>query len=201
MTHSPWYNIQENIREQVYPPHRFLSFPSDVELEEGVVDNISPAVEMVFKLFGTDDVDAGLKLTMNLVLPVMMDGFVPGLNLGEDDDHWCSMDLPNVMEKCRQIHTNGKGKSVDILWKCKLPAETFKAEQEVMKNNGWEIVDKAFEVQWGDLDMRYVDADDHGIVYLAGYQPPQDALLTLKRTPIEGDVVSDGPSMWSWVYA
>jgi hypothetical protein len=201
LNHSPCYNIQENIRERVYPPHRLLSCPPDPEFEEGVVDNISPAVEKAFQILGSDGAEAGLKLTLNLILPEMMCGLVPGLDLGEDDDCSFSMDLPNVMEKCREIHTDGKGKAVEVLWKCKVFEDFFIANQEVLKRKGWEIMEMANEDRWWEIDTRYVDADDSGVFYLAGYRPRQDVLLTLRRRGIEGVIVSDGPSLWSFLYA
>jgi hypothetical protein len=203
LNYSSWYNMQENIRERVYPPHRLLSFSldPDVDVEEGVVDKISPAVETLFQVFGNDSTESGPNLTLNLIAPEMMCGLVPGLDLGEDDDGSLSMDLPNVMEKCRQIHTDGKGKAVEIIWKCKMLKDFFIPNKEVIESKGWEIMEMTTEGHWWEKDMRYVDANDSGIFYLVGYQPHQDMLLTLRRRATEGVITSDGPSLWSFLYA
>lgn len=117
------YMLKENRRERVYPRNRHLALPKVEDDRDliGPVENISPAVEAVFQLLGRTQSNFGHgtehSLTMRMLLPrqsfpVTNDSNTEGQSFGSD----MSMDLPNVMEKCRQIYITTGTKQVEVLW-------------------------------------------------------------------------------------
>ncbi|KAH6666125.1 hypothetical protein B0J14DRAFT_605341 [Halenospora varia] len=143
-----------NRREKVYDrnPHLIV----DTECVEGMVENINPALETFFEVLGSTK---GGKVTINVILDKQT---VPGVQLLVDEkghpvSRWCSMDLPNLMEKFRTIYTSRQGESreVDILWKGSEDKVAFNAGRQEVENAGWEIVNTNEEIKqsYGDKDI------------------------------------------------
>ncbi|KAH6677606.1 hypothetical protein B0J14DRAFT_584710 [Halenospora varia] len=124
-------------REEIYPRHPYLPLPtSENALRYGPVENINPAVETIFILLGR--MESEQKLTIVMQLPLYL---YPGARTprGEWDSSpwrgWYSMDLPNLVEKFRSLHTQ----RVEVLWKGEECRQELEDQQAIIERIGWDI--------------------------------------------------------------
>lgn len=173
--------MQENAREKVYPRSRLLQSHEGMDTE-GVVGNISPAVEKVFELLGTTV--GGKKLTMKLLFEKNTPGIqIGGLITGSD---WMRMDLPNVMERCRELYASDTaGKCVEILWNCITDLRTFVGRRQLLENKGWEILNVVYACK------------EHQELAIDDELWESDTKFTLRRKRIEGILMADLPSKFA----
>ncbi|CZR54794.1 uncharacterized protein PAC_04678 [Phialocephala subalpina] len=180
---------RHNGKEKTYPRSLHLVLP-DIEDEGeliGCVDNISPAVETVFRMLGRTRQELGQQTGQKMKISMMMpEDWYPGFRFSEFDveyfDWYMSMDLPNVMERCRELHTASEGNQIEILWKGKMEEPNFEEYRSTLEELGWEIVDERHELAtwwWTDeLSCKNV-------------------YFSLRRRKIEGDIVASAPSIYS----
>ncbi|KAI9689762.1 MAG: hypothetical protein M1822_009644 [Bathelium mastoideum] len=124
-------------KEEVYPRNRWLKFePPD---QEGIVDNINPAIEEVFALLLDRELidKAPLTLTFNVV-----EGIVPGIDYGFDHEDPgitpIPMDLPNLAALFRIFYGQA---SMDVLWKGEDEKDSFDCHVDEISPTEWEILD------------------------------------------------------------
>ncbi|KAI9699869.1 MAG: hypothetical protein M1820_007044 [Bogoriella megaspora] len=129
-------------REEVYPRNKWLGFETGSD-QEGVVDNINPAVEEVFALLQDRDALDKTTITFNT-----SSGVVPGIFYGYDAEDPgstpMSMDLPNLVETFRRIYSkhSSEGPATDVLWKGEIEKEEFDKTLDDMPHE-WEILNAA----------------------------------------------------------
>jgi len=107
---------------------------------EGKVDHLDPAIEACFRILGKN------RSSLSLVLLLDMD-LLPGLTMfhdphsGEDWDF--SLDLPVVIEKCRQELTadSGATSKVEVLWKGECLRDRSTSQTKLIQDKGWVILD------------------------------------------------------------
>jgi hypothetical protein len=107
-------------REPIYPRNSHLHVRRR-PFKYGLVDNINPALETIFRLLGQRE--STQKLTLNFKLCGDYPG--EGAIYQEGNQHpqngWHSMDLPNLIEKFRTLYTLPPSDSseplVQVLWK------------------------------------------------------------------------------------
>jgi len=128
--------LGDGFREEVYPRNPYLQLrPGERNLQYGPVDNINPAVEVIFELLGQNTSEQ--KVTIIMQLP---DLIYPGARTerySQDispEDGWYSMDLPNLMENFRSLHAP----RVEVLWKSKECRQELEEQQPIMKSIGWD---------------------------------------------------------------
>ncbi|RDL36995.1 uncharacterized protein BP5553_04428 [Venustampulla echinocandica] len=177
----------ENEREQVYPRSHFLHRPPGDDTD-GVVENINPAIEDMMRLLGR--CDSGPKLTISMLLRYRV---VPGVSITNDHypfRHWFGMDLPNVLECCRHLHTAGGEKKVAVLWKIQENVRAFGEKRHAVEGRGWEVVGEVEDELAATIPVpeRLNFWDFMGI----------DTWVTLRRKRIYGTVLADDPSPHSW---
>jgi hypothetical protein len=199
----------DNARERTYPRNRLLNLVENPDVElEGVVENINPAVETCFQLLG--EMKGGAKLTLSLMLGW---GYTPGVQITVDYQHpcgnWMSMDLPNVMEKFRELHTADGHRNIEIIWNC---AENGTA---LDRHSGDNVIYSGTKVVFIDSEGSALDRgrsvlEDRGWEILEVHEkyfpdnkcdvsePMSVAWFSMKRQPIKGDAVADDPSPHSW---
>jgi hypothetical protein len=120
-----------------------------------------------------------------------------------------SMDLPNVMEKCRELHTADGHRNVEIIWNCAengtvldrqsndnmiysgtkeifLDSEGSALDRgrSVLEDRGWEIL---------EVHEKYFPDNKCDVS-----EPISVTWFSMKRKPIKGDAVADDPSPHSW---
>lgn len=121
--------------EPPFPRNRLLDrAPSS--MSEGLVETIHPAIETFFELIGKE---RPKKLQISIIL---RNKAIPGLEIDFDEEEgghqrWFTMDLPNLIEKLRTIHTAG---GVDVIWKGEYFRPMFLEAREGIEAR-WEIVD------------------------------------------------------------
>jgi hypothetical protein len=124
-------------RGEIYPLHPYLQLcTTEGRPRCGRVQNINPAVERIFVLLGQNTSEQKLRVVMQL------DGCVyPGariLSYAHDpmpEVSWYGMDLPNIIEKSRSLHTQ----QVDVLWKGKECRKELEDQQAIMESIGWVV--------------------------------------------------------------
>lgn len=199
----------DNARERTYPRNRFLNLIKNPNVElEGVVENINPAVETCCQLLG--QIKGGAKLTLSLMLGW---GYTPGVQITVDAQHpcgnWMSMDLPNVMEKCRELHTANRHRSMEIIWNCAANGTVLdRQSDDNMIYSGTKVI--FLDSEGSAFDRGRSALQDRGWEILEVYEkyfldskcdisePMSINWFSMKRKPIEGDVVADNPSPHSW---
>jgi hypothetical protein len=178
----------------------------DVELE-GVVENINPAIETCFQLLG--EMRGGAELKLSLMLGW---GSIPGVQLTVDSQHpygnWMSMDLPNVMENCRQLYTADRRRNIEMIWNCAVSGTwlgrhddntIYSGAKEIVLNSEGSALDRgrtALEDRgWEILEVheKYFPDNNYNVS-----DPFSASWFSMKRKPIEGDTVADDPSPHSW---
>ena len=120
--------------EPPFPRNDHLYRSSD-STSEGLVESIHPAIETFFKLLGNE---RHSKLLLTFSLRRL---FIPGLGIVPDNEwstfDWFSMDLPNVVERLRNIYKAG---SVDVIWKGQRLAKSYFEKREEIKAR-WEVLE------------------------------------------------------------
>ena len=107
---------------------------------EGRVDHLDPAIEACFRILGRN------RLPLSLVLELDMH-FLPGLTMFHDPHSYgdwdFSLDLPVVIEKCRQELTadSGATSKVEVLWKGECWRDQFTRQTKRIQDKGWVILD------------------------------------------------------------
>lgn len=186
---GPIFEI-ENSREQVYPRNRFLCLSQDrgpgddtdadpdQELE-GFVENISPHLEDVFKLLAYDGTGTAPKVTISIITACNLSCMdYPQSNRFQvvpeySDDHWLNMDLPSVLEKCRELYSSDDGKHIEVEWKGLMSLNFLESTQHTLQRNGWHVVGKTKIGSIGCLEDQLA--------------------ITMQRAPIQGLVIPDRP--------
>ena len=107
---------------------------------EGRVDHLDPAIEACFRILGKNRSSLSLVLVLDMHL-------LPGLTMLYDphssEDWDFSLDLPVVIEKCRQeLTADSHAKSkVEVLWKGECLRNQFTSQTKLIQNKGWVILD------------------------------------------------------------
>lgn len=178
----------ENAREMVYPRNKHLILPNPGSAGgqslEGVVENISPKLETVFKMLAQPGKWSKIRLTM--LLPSHL---VPGKSILREPRRrrlgpskaWMSMDLPNVMEICREKHVTKWGRDLEILWKCKDYGKDVQVARESLESLGWELMHFRHD-SYSTLNMDW------------------NTSFTMKRRPLSGPIEASFPSPHSLWY-
>lgn len=121
-------------KEELYPRHPYLHLLTDERsLRDGRVANINPAAESIFRLLGRREM--AQKVTIVMQLPDVYPG-VRTEKFSEDTEHesgWYSMDLPNLVEKFRVLHTH----RVEVLWKGRECRQELEDQRTTIENIGW----------------------------------------------------------------
>jgi hypothetical protein len=187
---------EEDSKEPEYPrsPHLHFSTP----IKYGLVENINPAVEKIFQLLGQQRTSTH-KLTLNfkLICEYPGDGWV----IREDDHYpqhrWCSMDLPNLVEKFRTLYSPKA--LVDVIWTGKCPKEivgrgdreytrtTIEDHLQNMNDKGWDI-----EISpTGGENWEWAPYDKHDS------EEKHIPNMVLRRKPLKEPLMGDDPNPWS----
>lgn len=107
--------------------------------KERFVDRFDPAIEACFRILGKDRPPLVLNLLTDL-------HFLPGVQVLYDeqhkDDFFFGLQVPNLIERCRQELTTGSDGSsrVQVLWKGECKREHFGSQLELIQNAGWEVM-------------------------------------------------------------
>lgn len=107
---------------------------------EGRVDHLDPAIEACFRILGKNRSPLSLVLVLDMHL-------LPGLVMFHDphsgEDWNFSLDLPVVIEKCRQELTadSGATSKVEVIWKGECWRDQFTGQTKLIQDNGWEILE------------------------------------------------------------
>jgi hypothetical protein len=167
-----------DLSEEVYQLSSRFSRAADENME-GIVENVNPAIEDMFKLLGSE----GSKLTLYLLLPF---GFFPGCLLEEDGREagafYSGMDVPNLVETVRVIHTSGKEGSprIEAIWKGEASTPVFVRLKPQIEKRYWVILD-----------------EEEGVRHRRGYGVPDWDEPTIKfslmRRALTGDLVAEAP--------
>lgn len=173
------------LHDEVYPrsPHLYLSPEST---KEGEVENINPAIEKMFALLGIRDSKSTLKLHL------LLDKFVlPGVKPVDydrsADEHFFSMDLPNLVEKFRLDYTmkDESCSPVEVLWMGKTVRHSFNDNRSLMQKHGWEIV-------------KTEDEDPPELTWCGTVIPPIFRIrFTLRKREQPAKLVAEDPSPYS----
>ncbi|KAK0117669.1 hypothetical protein ONS95_011998 [Cadophora gregata] len=120
--------------EPPFPRNRLLD-RAPGSISEGLVETINPAIETFFELVGK-----GRPKTLQISI-ILRNKAIPGLEIEFDQDdraheYWFTMDLPNLIEKLRTMHTAG---GVDVIWKGERFKPMFLEAREGIEAH-WEIV-------------------------------------------------------------
>ncbi|KAI9665027.1 MAG: hypothetical protein M1821_006475 [Bathelium mastoideum] len=133
-------------KEIVYPRNRWLKWtpaPSGVN-SEGVVDNINPVVEDIFRSIGNRHGNS--RITLNFK---MESGFIPGVpgsfDFEDPSGGYTSMDLPNLVELFRRMYagTSTTQNSVEVFWMGEMDLLGFNYNVSTKAFNSWITVDAA----------------------------------------------------------
>lgn len=103
------------------------------------VEHLPPSIEASFRLLGSRQSAARLRLMLN-----MQFGYAPGaVIMYERGETRCSMELPDHIERMRGEYTvGGNGdKGVQVRWKGRLREEGFREGVESFEKAGWEILE------------------------------------------------------------
>jgi hypothetical protein len=176
-------------REEIYPRHPYLQLHTTEDRSRyGPVDNINPAVETIFIFLGQKTSEK--KVTIIMQLP----GVYPGARTPrhrEDispESGWYSMDLPNLIEKFRSLHTH----LVEVLWKGKECRKELEDQQAIMESIGWDI-----NVFSATEDELYPNPESHGC------HPATDewriAKYVLRRKELTGPLWAQDPCPFHYI--
>ncbi|KAH8650964.1 hypothetical protein BGZ60DRAFT_534142 [Tricladium varicosporioides] len=123
--------------EEIYPRNPYLHLSMDGNaLRYGQVENINPSIETIFILLGQRISEHKVDIALRPPLYLYPGGRAPrGI-----DDHcpwngWYSMDLPNLVEKFRSLHS----RRVEVLWKGKECRQELEDQQAILEEIGWDV--------------------------------------------------------------
>jgi len=144
-----------SLKEPIYLRNPYLGV-SMRPFKYGLVDNINPALETIFELLGRRT--SMQKVILNLKLGREYPGQGAIYEEGDQcpESNWHSMDLPNLVEKFRSLHTYRSGEShsepmVDLFWTGESCLQKWHRQGEIVsrvvildhlqniKDHGWEI--------------------------------------------------------------
>jgi hypothetical protein len=182
----------QNARETVYPRNQHL-FLELGRAHEGIVENISPAVEDVFRLLGKT---AGHDMSINMLMPV---GIWPSIRDVFTYEHgiYPTMDLPNVMERCRELYTAQEGKGIEVLWKCMERGPDYDLARSSFSKSGWAIVAERNTWNQAVSMIHSLVEPEMGLEKNMNYR---DVWFSLRKKTIEDDITAQRPSRHSECY-
>jgi len=188
--------IKTNIGcEEVWPRSHDLVLSTYISTSiEGVVENINPETESVFALLGRHR-GPGLTLFFNLEHDV-----IPGIELGikgyvyDFGRRVFDLVLPNLIEKWRVDYTSGgQAHPMEVIWRASAYKPEFVEERDDIEKCGWDIT---------ETGERLIPPPENEAAlkrYLDG-RTAEDYIIEfdLRRKPIKGLVVAQGPCELSW---
>jgi len=175
--------------EEIYPRHPYLGTPTN-GFEPGSVDNINPALEDIFAMLGQRTSKKKTTITMRI------GGCYPGggarPRTSEDqcpEDGWYGMELPNLLERFLELHSNRSEKgSVEVVWKGLTFKRELMAEQDLIKNLGWNLsISPA-----GNYEVRSKYGSIVNSENFVEYR--------LRREKTTGPLITQSPSLYSDMY-
>lgn len=194
--------------EVVYPRCAALGVRMRV-VKYGLVDNISPALETVFRLLGSRG--DGVKRRKKRVVVVMrLEGEYPGQgNVVSDGEQcpesaWTNLDLPNLVEHFCRLYcaSSVTGElDVEIVWCGSVKPGTWIWAVNFGGPVGVETHLKNMEVCGWDVKMSSMDEGD----FVGDDRSWQELELTrgewptyeLRRQPLEGELMGCDANRWS----
>ncbi|TVY81763.1 hypothetical protein LSUE1_G002514 [Lachnellula suecica] len=181
--------LQHQTKEQLYPRHPYLQLRNDeTPLKYGPVENINPAVETVFVLLGRRPSYQKITITMQV------SRVYPGMRLGRDpfsqspERDWFSMDLPNLMEKCRSLHT----RNVEVLWKGEDERKEFEEQHSRLKSLGWDVTLLPTKEDTIQLISHYYSTH-------TTFEESRNAKYILRREEITEPLLASEPNPYHWI--
>lgn len=179
--------IPTGFQNEFLPRNAHFIAPSEPS-PVGEVDNIDPAIETIFSIFGR--CDGGRELTLHFKL-----GFdvIPGVILitqREDVEleHF-SMDLPNLIEKWRVDYTSdARCRPIEVRWKAESYKEPFTEQRGLIEEQGWEILEEE-------------EAERFQIIRIGPpheYAPYPTTRFLLRRKELTGPLVAADPNPHLW---
>ncbi|TVY45387.1 hypothetical protein LOCC1_G006355 [Lachnellula occidentalis] len=123
--------------EELYPRHPYLHLRTDEKpFKYGRVENLNPAMEMIFVLLGQKTSKKKVTIVMQLGCVMYPGGRIARSYFDTNPEgSWFSMDLPNLMEKFRSLHTQ----HVEVLWKGNECRRELEDQQAIMESIGWNV--------------------------------------------------------------
>ena len=127
---------------EVIAQSRYAQNCTPLTVGEGgnTVEHLDPAIEACFRILGKNRPPLQLVLLLDIEQ-------LPGVELSYDeqhpDDDTFTMDVPLMIERCRQdLTASHDGTSrVEILWKGEFSKRGFIAEEKLVQENGWAIIE------------------------------------------------------------
>ncbi|TVY41598.1 hypothetical protein LOCC1_G008936 [Lachnellula occidentalis] len=176
-------------QEEVYPRHPLLHTCKG-HFKWGSVDNINPALEKIFILLGQRVSEQKVILSMQFFYIYPGAGLIPGPEDRDPDGRWYSMELPNLVELFRHLHTqqHGSNGAVEVLWKGKDYRTALVVERADMESLGWHITVSPVEKDRVTFNPRYDKF------------PWRLASFVLRREKLTEPLLAQDPSPHSEVY-
>ncbi|TVY13285.1 hypothetical protein LARI1_G009468 [Lachnellula arida] len=179
--------------EEIYPRHPLLR-TGEGSFKYGSVDNINPAIENIFVLLGSRVSEKSVTIVMLFACPWPGAGANPRPDDCSPECGWNSMELPNLIDGFRTLHTQVSGlqDSVDVLWKGRNSRWAFQEDRPSMEKLGWQVTELGAEEPdfllwpWDDRS----DTSPNGIV-----------LYVLRRDKPTGPLLAQDPSPFSYIWA
>jgi hypothetical protein len=174
--------------EEIYPRHPYLGTPT-AGFKYGCVDNINPVLEEIFVMLGRRTSEKEITIVMRI------DGRYPGGGAEPEpmdqcpENSWYSMELPNLLEKFLELHSPPSEEgSVEVIWKGLAYQRLLIAEQDSIKNLGW------------DMSTSPADNDEMRFWFGSSFNHEDFASYTLRRQNFTGPLITQDPSPYSHVY-
>lgn len=139
--------------EEVIPRSAF-SQRCSLHFEEGLVEHLDPAIEACFRVIGNR------RSSLSLILQ-LDEGLFPGLAEWRDEQHGddsvLNLDLPLMIETCRQELTGESGfpSRVEVLWKGECPRDGFLSQTQLIDEKGWVMLDTQERVEYSPLFPKF----------------------------------------------
>jgi hypothetical protein len=173
--------------EEIYPRHPYLGTPTD-DFKYGCVDNINPVLEEVFVLLGQRTSEKKTSIIMRTDSRYPGGGAVPVESMDQCPEHgWYSMELPNLIEKFLELHSNhSKKRSVEVVWKGLSYQRVLMTE--FMENLGW------------NTSPSPAENDEVRVLFGSSHNHRDFARYTLRREKLTGPLITQDPSPYSHIY-
>jgi len=174
--------------EIIYPRHPYLSTPP-AGFKYGCVDNINPVLEEVFVLLGQRISEKKITITMRIDNRYPGGGAKPRLDKQTPEHDWYSMELPNLLEMFLELHSRPSEKgSLEVVWKGLAEKRILTAEQDLIKNLGWNMSTSTAEK--AEIRLCFGSWANH-----------EDFVrYTLRREKLTGSLITQDPSPYSDSY-
>ena len=130
------WRFSEVIAQGAFAQSSSLSIVGQIKM----VDHLDPAIEACFRILGKN------RPSLSFVL-VLDRHYLPGVRVMYDEQHryaYCfSLDMPVMIEKCRQHFTadHGVTSQVEVLWKGECIRDQFTKQTTLIQDKGWVIVE------------------------------------------------------------